>query len=375
MTNPRTEPYSRRHLPADVGSAYSILDGMTGGRSATMAMLSGTRWPGAELAGPELSRAPARPLRIAQGGAAAAVDVVSEVLPSIGEFTVERLASGALRIGGGAIFTAAALLQELSYISTRTQILDVMSRFGLDQNQAADVLAARAYVTTRTYLWGVYPNLPNNGPVLDRTAEAIMRYERQRPFTMTLAGRGNSAAVAAISQLVAESAAREPDFTSSVYQRTSAVDPALSTSSATARAILGLVTGQQWQAHHLIPFAVMAGLPVPFQQAIVAAGWRMDSLENLIALPANFPTFNASGRVLPMHNTSHINYDADVAAALGPVVAGGPVAFIPTPTQPMNPQVLQRYAANLPVLRVQLKTVEDLQRTRLLAKWYHPQVR
>lgn len=131
-----------------------------------------------------------------------------------------------------------------------------------------------------------------------------MRYERKRPFTMTLAGRGNSAAVAAISQLVAESTAGVPDFTSPVYQRTSAVDPALSTSSATARAILGLVTTQQWQAHHLIPFAVMAGLPLPFQQVAVAAGWKMDSFENLIALPANFPMFYANGRVLPVHNTS-----------------------------------------------------------------------
>lgn len=150
VTHPRTEPYSRRHLPADIGSAYSILDGMTGGRSATLSMLSGRRWPGAELAGPELSLAPVRPLRIAQSGVAA-VDAVAEVLPSIGEFTVERLASGALRIGG-AIFTAAALLQELSYISTRAQILDAMSRFGLDQNQAADVMAARAYVCHHPYL-------------------------------------------------------------------------------------------------------------------------------------------------------------------------------------------------------------------------------
>jgi A nuclease family of the HNH/ENDO VII superfamily with conserved AHH len=370
---PQTTSAVRVQMPADIASAYAILDGLTGSRSATMAMLDGTRWPGAELAGPDLPRAAPRPIRIAGAGALAMTDAGSIALPSIGDVAVERLLGGALRIGG-AVFTAAILLNDVSAGATRAQVLAAIARFGLDPNQAADVLAARAYVTTRTYLPGVYLNLPWTGPVLDRTAEAIMRYERERPGTMMLAGRGNPAAVAAISQLVAEYTAGVLDAVM-IAERTSAVDPALSTSSANARAILGLAVGQLWQAHHLIPFAVMANLPVPFQQAVVTAGWRMDSAENLIALPANLATYMAppNSATLPMHNSAHPGYDADVSAALVPVVTAG-LPIIPIPNAPMNPRVLQQYAANPGALRAGLKAVEDLQRTRLFARRYNPRV-
>jgi hypothetical protein len=369
---PQTASAVRAQMPNDIASAYAILDGFTGSRSATTAMLNGSRWPGAELAGPDL-RAAARPIRIAAAGALAVTDVGSITLPSIGDVAVERLLTGALRIGG-VVFTAAILLNDLSAGATRTQVLAAISRFDLDPNQAADVLAARAYVTTRTYLPGVYLNLPWTGPVLDRTAEAIMRYERERPGTMMLAGRGNPAAVAAISQLVAEGTAGGLDGVI-VAERTSAVDPALSTNSATRRAILGLTAGQLWQAHHLIPFAVMANQPVPFQRAVVAAGWRMDSAENLIALPANFATYIAppNNRTLPCHNSAHPVYDADVSAALVPVVTGG-LPFIPMPNAPMNPHVLQQYAANPGALRAGLKSVEDFQRSELFRRRYHPRI-
>ena len=370
-------PAGPGQLPADTHSAYAILDGFTGSRSATMALLKGSRWPGAELAGPDVSGVAAGPVRIAQGPAQAGAAVTDFgpriVLPSIGDIPVERVGT-ALRIGG-VLFTAAILLNEISPAATRSQVNDAIARFGLDPNQAADVLAARAYVTTRVYLPAVYLNLPWSGPVLDRTAELIMRYERERPGTMMLAGRGNPAAVAAISQLVAEGTAGVLDVPIAV-ERTSAVDPALSTSSANARAILGLVAGQLWQAHHLIPFAVMAGLPTPFQLLVVAAGWKMDSLENLIALPANFATYIGppNNTTLPMHNSAHAFYDADVRAALVPIVTAG-FSFIPTPNAPLNPQVIQHYTANPGALRAGLLSVENLQRGRLIGRVYHPIVR
>jgi hypothetical protein len=374
---PQTASAVRAQLPPDEKSAYAILDGFTGSRDATMAMLKNARWPHAELAGPDLPADAARPIRLAQNATAVITDI-GQTLPSIGDIPVQRLVGGALRIGG-AVFTAAALLElndllmGVSPAATRAQIMAAIARFDLDPNQAADVLAARAYVYTRVRLPFSFWNLPFSGPVLDRTAEAVMRYERSRPGTMMLATRGNMAAQAAISQIVAESTAGVLDSMIAL-ERTSAVDPALSTSSKRARALLGLVAGQQWQAHHLIPFGVMADQPISFQQAVVASGWVMDSLENLIALPANWPTFIApppgNNQVWPEHNGSHINYDADVSAALAPLVAPMPIV--------MTPQALQQYAANsgalAAALRAGLMTVELGQRSRLFARVYHPKL-
>ena len=107
----------------------------------------------------------------------------------------------------------------------------------------------------------------------------------------------------------------------------------------------------------LIPFVVMAGLPVPLQKAIVASGWSMDSLENLIPLPANLASYVGlpNLRLLPQHSGSHIDYDADVRVALISIVTSAT-------TNGGKP------------LRDALKAVEELQRSRLLQRVYHPRV-
>jgi hypothetical protein len=369
VTNGRTAGAGGRYpgpMPADLASAYAVLDSLTGSRSATMAMLGDTRWPGATLAAPELvptamsmrmAQAGAGPIRIAQAGAAAI-----EIAPpagttiTIGDVTVERLAGGALRIGGIAL-TAAMLLAAFDSARERAEVLGVLTRFGLDQGQAADVLAARAYVWAHWFGPIAFPNMPWAGPVHERTCEAIMRYERERPGTAGLASRGNLAAIAAISQIVDEMTAGALDENPAILERRSTVDPALSTSSSKARTILGNPGLQSWQAHHLIPFAVMASQLVPFQQKVVAAGWVMDSAENLIALPANYATFIAppNSRILPQHSGSHMVYDADVRAALVPVVFGS-----------INMKPAE--------LRTALGGVETEMRRRLIARRYHPRV-
>jgi len=365
-------------MPADLESAYAILDAATGSRQATLAMLRDTRWPGADLAAPEYSaaavsvgiaQAGARPIRIAQAGGGTirlAQGPGAGTIPfppggagttiTIGDVTVERLAGGALRIGG-VVFTAAILLAGIRPARERAEVLNVIARFGLDQSQAADVLAARAYVAAHSFLPISFPNLPYEGPVLDRTCEAIMRYERERPGTAGLAWRGNLAAIAAISQIVDEITAGALDENPNILERTSSVAPALSTSSSKARAILGNPALQYWQAHHLIPFAVMASQPVPAQLKIVAAGWVMDSAENLIALPANYATYIAPPnlRLLPWHSGAHTMYNADVSAALVPVVFG---------SLTMPP----------PALRTALLAVENNQRGLLLTPRYHERV-
>ena len=108
-------------------------------------------------------------------------------------------------------------------------------------------------------------------------------------------------------------------------------NPALSTDSAITRAIVGPQTMQDWRAHHFIPFGVMARQPPPVQTAIAASGWRMDSAENLIALPANYATFLAfpNQGILPWHAGAHPLYDADVAVLLSPVTVNGPTMGAP----------------------------------------------
>jgi hypothetical protein len=67
-------------------------------------------------------------------------------------------------------------------------------------------------------------------------------------------------------------------------------------------------------AHHLLPFAIVTGLPAAVQQAMANAGWKMDSAENLIALPANLPTYDSPANTpkVPIHNSAHPRYSNDV---------------------------------------------------------------
>ena len=348
-------------MPSDLVSAYAILDASTGSHGATANMLRDRHWPGATLAMPDPGRYRPRPVLLAQAATGTMSDAAggfgASSYPPIGDVQVERLADGALRLGAFEI-TAALLLQEIDQQRERAAVLDTLSRFGLDRTQAADVLAARAYVWADWMAPIPFPAMPWGGPEHDRAAEAVMRYEREHPGTAGLATRGNAAAIAAITTVIGESVAGVLDSPDVVYSvRVSAVDAALSASSAKARTLLGSPAYQSWQAHHLIPFVVMAGLPVPVQKAIVASGWSMDSLENLIPLPANLASYVGPPnlRLLPQHSGSHIDYDADVRVALIPVVASATTD-------------------GGKALRDALKAVEDLQRSRLFQRVYHPRV-
>jgi hypothetical protein len=110
-------------------------------------------------------------------------------------------------------------------------------------------------------------------------------------------------------------------------ERVSAVDPALSASSRNARAAILAAGGtlpQNWQAHHKVPFATVAALPVDVQTSIAASGWQMNDLGNLAALPADQNSYQSlpNNYTLPQHRGSHRNYSAMVAGMLAPVVAG-----------------------------------------------------
>ena len=215
--------------------------------------------------------------------------------------------------------------------------------------------ATQAFVSITQHKW-LDPKLLWDGPGRQRAAELVMDYERTRPGTFQRFLAGDEAARAAIYSLIAEAAGTWSD----TYERrrvSTVSDPALSSSSEDARTMVGLKSMQAWVAHHLIPFGVMARLPVDVQLAIVASGWVLDSPENLIALPANLATFVAPPNrgFLPYQNGSHYNYDADVATALASLVIG--------------------YTA-LPKadIRTRLLIVEQTQRALLAGGRYHVRV-
>jgi hypothetical protein len=281
----------------------AFLDRITGERAASWDLING-RWP--VHAGIQLAQAGAGTLNLPGGG--------SVPWP-------EKLSGGRLKIGAG-IFTAAMLLNEISSTNERRQVDDAIRRFRLDRNNAVDILAARAYVWGRNIAPFQYWSVPFSGPLNERVAIAIMRHERDNPGTLGLASRGQRDAKAAIDAIVKSVVGGASGIAAAqVFKRTSEIDPALSTDSTKARAILSIQNRSSWRAHHLIPFAVMAAQPPRFQRAVVAAGWRMDSIENLVALPANLPTYVGlpNRAVWPYHFGSHPIYSSVVTRRLSSI--------------------------------------------------------
>lgn len=150
---------------------------------------------------------------------------------------------------------------------------------------------------------GVVGTIANDGLHFD--AGALGR-AYGKPLPRVLAGAMPAGGIGAAGPTIAE-------------RRDSSVHPNLSTIAARAR---GLVAAQaryqNWQAHHLIPFAEVQALPVPVQIAVARSGWKMDSVENLVVLPADELTYETAPnfRTLPFHRGPHPNYNREVANRL-----------------------------------------------------------
>ena len=332
--------------PQDMITAYGVLDGLTGARAATLDLLDDRRWPGGGMAG--VGQLRPSPIRLAQ----AATGTMSDAWPSMPGLAVPKGAA----VVEGVVVTAAAVLAAIDAVRERAAVDDVIRRYGLDRTSAADMLAARAYVWTSWMAPISHWDLPYAGPANARAAEAVMRYEQSHPGTTGMAVTGRDRAAMATVDALIRSAVAGADVAEPL-QRTSAVDPALSTTSARARAILRLQVGQQWVAHHLIPYGVMASLPPAVQKAIAASGWVMDSAENLIALPANYQSFISAPNsgVRPYQQGPHPRYDADAMALLAPIIAGAPT----------DPAATTRAA---------LLGVEVAMTQRIMAARYHEQM-
>lgn len=294
----------RPRLPVCSEDSLCVVDAMTGSRAATRSMMADGRIQ-ASFEAVSLTAA---------GGPA-----FTSTAP--GPVAARPLPRGAIRLRGG-VWTASQVLQWIQATAERRQVEAAAFRFGLDQADAADLLAAHAYVWARNMLPLNYRywHVPATGPVNERVAQAVMRHERTHPGTVVLATRGDADALTALDALVASAVPQMPV----TVERTSNVSSTLSADSTRARTLLGIMGSQNWQAHHIIPFAVVAGLDRAVQRAIAASDWRMDSMVNLIALPANLATYllppNLTG--LPYHSGSHgVRYDVDVQNALRPIAA------------------------------------------------------
>ena len=133
---------------------------------------------------------------------------------------------------------------------------------------------------------------------------------------------------------------------------------ALSTETAAARAVAANPRKlQDWQAHHLIPFNV-ANEPefAPKMLQAAQAGWKLDSTENVIALPATKQAFEGppNNGALPQHSGSHPKYDNDVRQLLRLNFLG---------------------ATTSADIHTGLKRVEAEMTVKIFDEAYHPQVR
>lgn len=212
--------------------------------------------------------------------------------------------------------TAAQVLREAQKMNRERELLAVAARFNLDRDVDADMLAAEAYLWIQFMGPSVFWSLPSNREVLDKVGQAVMRYERAHPTTLRRSERNDQQAISDIYRIVDEtlSTLGGGAYDDIAVYRNSSVHPALSAHSSRYRSRLGLTT-PRWVAHHLIPFSVVAKFPPDIQMAFVNAGWSMDRLENLIALPANLSTYTSVPSPKgPIHDSAHITYSRDVIA-------------------------------------------------------------
>jgi hypothetical protein len=144
-----------------------------------------------------------------------------------------------------------------------------------------------------------------------------MAVELARPGTLYLALQGDQQSGRYINVAVddgvqgaaiSESRARPPN-----------APAALQTTISAARSAARLQTNDQMRAHHLIPANVW-GENLDIAALASQAGWQPDSKENIIPLPANEETqakiAAKDGFILPIHNSSHPNYDWEVRSLI-----------------------------------------------------------
>jgi hypothetical protein len=231
-------------------------------------------------------------------------------LGGIGDFSLPK---GLAALGRtGLVAFAASLLNRFDAANAHDQINKAIARFGLDAGRPADVMAAAAYVWSRYTLPVIDIDVPFTGPGLDAASEAVMRIVLVNPgsFPAMLQGSGQRSSQSA-TLIIAAANAGLADYAAESRARPAGVRPELQTTSASARkAIAAFLKNGKMQAHHLVPANVW-GENIGIADLASKDGWEPDDPSNLIALPADVPTWNLFGGTLPMHNSSHPKYDQD----------------------------------------------------------------
>ena len=223
---------------------------------------------------------------------------------------LRRLADGSLELGSGQIVTAAAILSALDRRRERDAVQSAITKFGLNPTHAADVLAARAYVWAQTAAHWNFADVPLTGPRLESVCQSIMLLELARPGTLEFARQGDWQSTIYLN-LAAQGGLSDAAVLESRIRPKNA-PAALQTSSESARAALGLRPNDNMRAHHLVPVNIIAD-NLPLATLASKAGWRTDSFDNLIALPADQRTQASyaleTGVVLPIQSSAHPRYD------------------------------------------------------------------
>ena len=246
------------------------------------------------------------------------------VAQTAGAIEVVRLPGGRIRIGNG-IYAAAQVMDMLQAIVERSRLNGAIEQFGLNPNNANDVLAAGAYV------WGTY-NLPvrqalaegtllyggnigYSGPTNEAAAQSLMRVTLVDPGIFVRMLRGSETDNRLVLTIAAGAAAEAQTY--EARARPQGVEPALQASSSRARAAVaaGLRSGR-WQVHHLVPAEVW-GVYATLARLAQQQGWHQDGASNLIALPADAASQASVGGSLPIHNGSHPRYNAATQAQIG----------------------------------------------------------
>jgi hypothetical protein len=215
------------------------------------------------------------------------------------------LLEDALRLGrAGSLAAATALLDRSDIESARNQVANAITRFGLDPDRPADVIAASAYVWSN-YNLPLYTAANWSGPDLEAASQAVMRLVMINPNAFLAMGQDSKASNAiltaangALADYALESRARPPG-----------VEPALQTTSSRARAAIAdeLKRGRM-VAHHLVPAEVW-GKNADIARLALAAGWNTEAPSNLIGLPYDDATREELGYSLPEHRGYHKIYN------------------------------------------------------------------
>jgi hypothetical protein len=252
-------------------------------------------------------------IAVANAGPAVAAGTAAAGGTRSGSASVGALPTAVGRlIGAASVPGMAALLDSWRDSAERDQIANALSKFGLDPNRPADVVAAKAYVWSK-YRLPELTEAPFSGLKLELASQAVMRFALIHPdaFIALLQGPAPDAQ-RALSAIIDAANCGLANAPAESRARPQGVAPELQANSRLARAaISSQLTSGKMQAHHLVA-AYNIGKYKNIAMLAIQAGWKPNEADNLIGLPTNVDSqaaLRAIGLQLPLHSGSHNIYN------------------------------------------------------------------